>query len=493
MSARRKPARWTGEARQYRDLVETSDELIFTTDREGHWTFLNRGATRRILGYEPEEMLGRPFVEFLVEEEIERDLEAFANVLAGDEKFHYETVFLSKDGRRVALSFNAGALRDGAGEVVGAMGSGSDITDRQRADLELRRSLESVRTGKERLERQNAVLRKIARGAPLTETLNQLVLAIEDSGQGMFASVLLLDAEGSRLTTGAAPHLPPEYSRAIDGTRIGPRVGSCGTAAFLGERVVVSDIESDPLWADYRELAATHGLRACWSQPIVSSAAAVLGTFAIYYRQPRSPTETEIDLIETAAHVAAIAIEAANSRDRLVHSALHDPLTGLPNRTLFLDRLGMAMKRSQRRSDALFAVLFIDLDRFKRVNDSLGHMAGDELLRLIAKRLNQCLRPVDTVARMGGDEFAVLLDYLEEETQASQLALRIDQVMEPPYDVEGQVVHLSASIGIALSSAVYDRPEELLRDADRAMYRAKIKGRNRQDLFDSAMTPNLRI
>src|SRR6185436_6246355 len=108
----------------------------------------------------PEEMLGRPFVEFLVEEEIERDLEAFANVLAGDEKFHYETVFLSKDGRRVALSFNAGALRDGAGDVVGAMGSASDITDRQRADLELRRSLESVRTGKERLERQNAVLRK---------------------------------------------------------------------------------------------------------------------------------------------------------------------------------------------------------------------------------------------------------------------------------------------------------------------------------------------
>lgn len=487
MSAGGNPSKWTGEARQYRDLVETSDELIFTTDREGRWTFLNRGATQRILGYEPAEMLGRSFVEFLAPEEVERDLEAFANVLAGDEKFHYETVFFRKDGARVVLSFNVGVLRDETGEVVGVMGSASDITDRKRSDQELRQSLERVRTHKERLERQNDVLRRIARGAPLAETLNQLVLAIEDPGAGMFGSVLLLDEEGSRLTTGAAPHLPPEYSRALDGTRIGPRVGSCGTAAFLGERVVVSDIESDPLWADYRELATKHGLRACWSQPIVSSATAVLGTFAIYYQTPRSPTEVEIELIETAAHIATIAIETANSRERLVHSALHDPLTGLPNRTLFLDRLGMAMKRSQRRPDSLFAVLFIDLDRFKGVNDSLGHMAGDELLRLIASRLDQCLRPVDTVARMGGDEFAVLLDYLEEENQAEKLAMRIHQVLEPSFDLEGREMQLTASIGITLSSAAYDRPEDLLRDADTAMYRAKTDGRGRQAVFDPAM------
>jgi len=473
-------------------LVETSDELIFTTDQEGHWTFLNQGATRRILGYEPDEMLGRPFIEFLAEEEIERDLEAFAHVLAGDEKFHYETVFLRKDGRRVVLSFNAGVLRGSSGEIVGVMGSASDITDRQQADLELHRSLDTVRKSKERLERQNDVLRRIARGAPLAETLNQLVLAIEEPETGMIGSILLLDREGNRLATAAAPHLPHDYSHAIDGVRIGPSTGSCGTAAFRGKRVVVADIELDPLWADYRELAAAHGLRACWSQPIVSSAGAVLGTLAMYYREPRSPTEAEIDLIETAAHIAAIAMEAAAARDRLVYSTLHDPLTGLPNRTLFLDRLGMAMKRTQRRADApLFAVLFLDIDRFKEVNDSLGHMAGDELLRSVAQRLHQCLRPADTVARMGGDEFAVLLDYLDTEIQASKLALRIHQVLEPPHDLQGREVHLSASIGITLSSDAYVRPEELLRDADTAMYRAKTEGRGRQAVFDPAMLQDL--
>ncbi|MEP7009058.1 MAG: sensor domain-containing diguanylate cyclase [Acidobacteriota bacterium] len=350
----------------------------------------------------------------------------------------------------------------------------------------MRQSLEQVRVSKERLERQNDVLRRIARGAPLAETLNQLALAIEDPGTGMFGSILLLDREGAQLATAAAPHLPQSFSRAIDGVRIGPSVGSCGTAAFRGTRVVVTDIQRDPLWADYRELAAAHGLRACWSQPIVSSAGAVLGTLAMYYPKPRSPTEAEIHLIETAADIAAIAIEAAGARDRLVHSTLHDPLTGLPNRILFLDRLGMALKRFQRREDALFAVLFVDIDLFKRVNDNLGHMAGDELLRKIAERLNRCLRPVDTVARMGGDEFAMLLDYLEEKGQASKLALRIHHVFEAPFDLDGQEVRLSVSIGITLSSPAYDRPEDLLRDADSAMYQAKTEGPGRQAVFDPA-------
>ena len=493
MRPRKKPARWSGRARQYRDLVETSDELIFATDRQGRWTFLNRRASETILGYLPEEMLGRHFVEFLAEEEVERDLEAFANVLEGGEKVRYETVFLAKDGRRVVLSFNAVVLRDSSGAIVGVMGSGSDVTDRRRAEQELRRSLRSVQAGKERLERQNDVLRRIARGAPLAETLTQLILAIEEPGAEMIGSILLLDPEGTRLATAAAPHLPFGFSQAIDGFRIGPVSGSCGTAAFRGERVVVADIESDPLWADYRELAIGHGLRACWSQPIVSSGGRISGTLAIYYRQPRFPIEEEIELIETAALIASIAIDAAAARDRLVYSTLHDPLTGLPNRTLFLDRLGMAMKRSQRRPDALFAVLFLDVDRFKTVNDSLGHMAGDELLRSIAQRLNQSLRPVDTVARMGGDEFAVLLDYLDQEIQATRLALRIQQVLEPPYLIENQEVRLSASVGMALYSPEYHRPEELLRDADTAMYRAKAeRHRNETDLESAMLLPAAR-
>jgi diguanylate cyclase (GGDEF)-like protein/PAS domain S-box-containing protein len=173
--------------------------------------------------------------------------------------------------------------------------------------------------------------------------------------------------------------------------------------------------------------------------------------------------------------------------ERLLHHALHDPLTDLPNRTLFLDRLDMAMRRTARNENLRFAVLFIDLDRFKLINDSLGHMLGDELLKAIADRLRKSLRPFDTVARLGGDEFALLLDGLEEEAQASRIALRIQQALEHPFDIVGQEVFSSASIGIALSAASYSRPEDLLQDADTAMYRAKSGGRSRHAVFDPVM------
>jgi diguanylate cyclase (GGDEF)-like protein/PAS domain S-box-containing protein len=176
-----------------------------------------------------------------------------------------------------------------------------------------------------------------------------------------------------------------------------------------------------------------------------------------------------------------------NSEHQLVHNALHDPLTDLPNRTLFLDRLELAMRRSERRGEARFAVLFIDLDRFKRINDSLGHTLGDELLKAIATRLRKCVRPADTVARLGGDEFALLVEELSDEAQASRIALRIHQDLEHPFELEGHEVFSSASIGITLWSDSYSQPEELLRDADTAMYRAKSDGRSRHTVFQPAM------
>jgi diguanylate cyclase (GGDEF)-like protein/PAS domain S-box-containing protein len=175
------------------------------------------------------------------------------------------------------------------------------------------------------------------------------------------------------------------------------------------------------------------------------------------------------------------------TEERLLHNALHDPLTGLPNRTLFLDRLEMAMRRNARQGDLHFAVLFVDLDRFKLINDSLGHMLGDELLKAIAGRLRTCLRPVDTVARLGGDEFALLLEGLQEEALASRIALRIQQELEHPFEIAGHEVFSSASIGIALSAESYSRSEDLLRDADTGMYRAKSEGRSRHAIFDPVM------
>jgi diguanylate cyclase (GGDEF)-like protein/PAS domain S-box-containing protein len=175
------------------------------------------------------------------------------------------------------------------------------------------------------------------------------------------------------------------------------------------------------------------------------------------------------------------------AEEQLLHDALHDALTGLPNRASFLDRLQLVMNQAWGRAERRFAVLFLDLDRFKVVNDSLGHVIGDRLLVEIARRLEASLRQGDTVARLGGDEFALLLDSVGDATDATRAAERIHRELEPPFHLEGHEVFSSASIGIALSTTAYEKPEDMLRDADTAMYRAKAVGRAGHAVFDQAM------
>jgi diguanylate cyclase (GGDEF)-like protein/PAS domain S-box-containing protein len=179
--------------------------------------------------------------------------------------------------------------------------------------------------------------------------------------------------------------------------------------------------------------------------------------------------------------------ERKRTEQRLEHDALHDALTGLPNRVLFLDRLEQALRRATRRAeDVVCAVLFIDLDRFKVVNDSLGHQTGDELLGAVARRLEGAVRPGDTVARLGGDEFTVLLEEITEVHEATRVAERIRATLADPFRLAGRDLFVGASIGIALGSADV-RPQELVRDADVAMYRAKAEGRGGHVVFDAGM------
>lgn len=172
---------------------------------------------------------------------------------------------------------------------------------------------------------------------------------------------------------------------------------------------------------------------------------------------------------------------------QLRHDAFHDRLTGLPNRALFEDHLALALGRAQRDSHRLFAVLFLELDRFKVINDSLGHALGDRLLILIARRIKSVLRPGDSVARLGGDEYTILLDGLDDEGDALRVAERIQSDLRAPFDLRGNEVYTSASIGIAFSHLRYAHPGELIRDADTAMYRAKAQGKARHEVFDQAM------
>jgi diguanylate cyclase (GGDEF)-like protein/PAS domain S-box-containing protein len=172
---------------------------------------------------------------------------------------------------------------------------------------------------------------------------------------------------------------------------------------------------------------------------------------------------------------------------RLLHEAMHDALTGLPNRNLFIDRLDLALRRFRRDSSRLFGVLFFDLDRFKHVNDSLGHAVGDELLSQIAVRLNSCLRPGDTLARLGGDEFGIVLNDIDGPTDAIYVVERLQEALSQQIEIEAHTIHTSASIGIAISSELYNTSDEIVRDADIAMYRAKNSGHATYAVFDTSM------
>ncbi|MBL9106500.1 MAG: EAL domain-containing protein [Myxococcales bacterium] len=187
----------------------------------------------------------------------------------------------------------------------------------------------------------------------------------------------------------------------------------------------------------------------------------------------------------TSKRRAEIALRDREERSR--HEALHDPLTRLPNRLLFMDRLEMEVIHCKQDGESMFAVLCLDLDRFKNINDSLGHSAGDRLLIEFGRRLQECIGPEDTLARLGGDEFAVLLKNIHDASDAIRVADRVLSLLKQPFSLRGQDVYVPTSVGIALSATGYDRPEDVLRDADTAMYRAKRRGKGRYELFDAAM------
>jgi diguanylate cyclase (GGDEF)-like protein/PAS domain S-box-containing protein len=185
--------------------------------------------------------------------------------------------------------------------------------------------------------------------------------------------------------------------------------------------------------------------------------------------------------------------EGALAEERLRTAGVRDPLTGLCNRAVFVEGLGRRLAEfKQRRTGERFAVLYLDLDRFKIVNDSLGHLVGDELLTAVSRRLEKCLRPADSLARLGGDEFAILLNGLSEEQQANAIAFRIQDALSAPFSIAGREVFTSASIGIAFGLAQYANPDEIMRDADTAMYHAKARGKARHELFDADMHARVR-
>ncbi len=401
-----------------------------------------------------------------------------AIVRSGQPMIDSEECVFGDSGERTWILTTKVPLRNDRGETVGVVGISRDISQRRLAD--------ALRDGQAR------ILEMIARSAPLAEVLDHVVRLVESQLIGISGAVMLLDKAGLHLRRGAAPSLAETFTAAIDGLRLGPGVGPCGAAVRERRSVIVADVQDDPLWSDFRPLAAAHGLRSCWSNPILSYEGVVLGVVAFYSATARTPTEPETRLIDVATRLAGIAIERKEAEDRIHFMANHDALTGLPNRALLKDRLSQVLLYAERYSRGA-TVAFIDLDHFKVINDSLGHNAGDELLKTVASRMVDCVRTTDTVVRLGGDEFVVLLlDQSDNVDSVSATIQKLAAAIARPIPLNGHELTVTSSMGLANYPADGADADTLLANADAAMYRAKELGRDNFQFYKPELNTKVR-
>jgi len=425
----------------------------------------------RIYGVDPEshtpsfeDFLGR-----LHPEDRQFVADLVSSVVRSREAFSHETRIVKPDGEVRTLFDQGEVLVDAQGSVIGLTGACLDITVRKREEL-----LEHDRS---------RILEQVAQNEPLNGVLLHIVETLEHQRPEMRACLLL--TKNGKTIGGVCPSLPADAFSSLEGTPVLDGKGPFA-AARSGLPTMVADTSTDDNWIQLQHVCTTHAIRCCWSVPILSATGGVLGTLNLIGASPKAATESDRHLLESVCRLAAVAIDHSELTDQLSHQAQHDALTGLPNRLLFQDRLSQALALGRRHRQHV-AVIYMDLDRFKHINDTLGHSSGDELLRQTAVRLEGCLRRSDTLARLGGDEFTVVLTELDNPRDAMRAAKNMIEVMRKPFVVEGRELFVTMSLGISIFPDDGTESEVLMGNADAAMYRAKERGRDNFQWFAAEM------
>ncbi|MEM7350806.1 MAG: EAL domain-containing protein [Acidobacteriota bacterium] len=421
--------------RRYRDLFEGVPVGVYQISPKGELLHFNHVMSELLGTPSRERLLGLDTGTLYVDPE---DRAAWKTMMQFEGRVDdFETEIQRLDGSKIWVRSQARAIQDAKGRVTGYEAVVEDITDRKRAEDALRTSEERFRS--------------------LVQNASDMISILDRDAKVRYlspASLRLLGVSPSdRLGRDSFEALHPD-----DRSRV---------------RTLFNELLEHPRKSQRAEYRMRHD-DGSW-RVLESKITNLLDNPAV-----RGMVLNSRDISDRK-----------RAEDQLLHDALHDALTALPNRTLFMDRLAHCLDRRVRLKDYRCAVLFLDLDRFKMVNDSFGHAVGDHLLVQASERLRSCLRPNDTLARLGGDEFAILLDDVRDASNAVRVARRIQQELEVPFRLEGREIYSTASIGIALSAADSE-PADVLRDADTAMYRAKGQGRASHAIFDSQMHAQVR-
>jgi len=457
----------------FRNIFDNVGEGIYRSTPEGELVRANP-ALARLQGFEtPGELLQAVenldsdwYLEPGKRAELNRALERHGFV----DDFEAEVKRLNRD-ERIWTSETVRATRDGDGRVLFYEGSVRDITAEYKA--------------RQLVKRRGEALEMIARDAPLDDVLNEIVDIAGEQQEHLVAAILRLTH--GRVSVSAVPDLARSCVEVLHGSTPG-EVGGVIKAALENDSEVVADAlgEDGSATSRFYDALKAAGYGAAYATPIRDRAGATLGVLAAFVTAGRSVDRESVGLLREIAQIASIAKEKHRLSEELRRQAHYDSLTDLPNRALLTDRLGHAMHEADRGGYSV-GVLLLDLDEFKLVNDSLGHGAGDELLRAVAARLENCVRGADTVARLGGDEFVLVVPLAGGEDYCLDVADRLVQSLREPFQAAGREVSARPSVGVSLYPQDGRTTEALLMAADTAMYAAKHAGKDQFRFFTESM------